>query len=60
MSGAKVFVKIVEIMRNIHMKVHLLQMVKQIYALTILGQVVIDMESLKYQDWGVTGIIIQN
>ena len=60
MSGAKVFVKIVEIMRDIHMKVHLLQMVKQIYALTILGQVVIDMESLKYQDWGVTGIIIQN
>ena len=60
MSGAKVFVKIVEIMMDIHMKVHLLQMVKQIYALTILGQVVIDMESLKYQDWGVTGIIIQN
>ena len=52
MSGGKVFVKIVENLRDLHMKVHLLQMVKRRYALTIVGQVVMDMESLKYQDWG--------
>ena len=50
MSGAKVFVKIVEIMRDLHMKVHLLQTVKRRYALTIVGQVVMDMESLKSQN----------
>ena len=52
MSGGKVFVKIVEIMRDIHMKVHLLQTVKRRYALTIVGQVVMDMESLKSQNLG--------
>ena len=52
MSGGKVFVKIVEIMRDLHMKVHLLQTVKRRYALTIVGQVVMDMESLKYRNLG--------
>ena len=52
MSGGKVFVKNVEIMRDIHMKVHLLQTVKRRYALTIVGQVVMDMESLKYRNLG--------
>ena len=52
MSGWNFSVKLVENLRDIHMKVHLLQMVKRRYALTIVGQVVMDMESLKYQDWG--------
>ena len=52
MSGGMVFVKFVENLRDLHMKVHLLQMVKRRYALTIVGQVVMDTERLKSQDWG--------
>ena len=52
MSGGKVFVKFVENLRDLHMKVHLLQMVKRIYALTIVGQVVMDPETLKSRNLG--------
>ena len=52
MSGGKFFVKLVENLRDIHMKVHLLQMVKRIYALTIVGKVEMDTESLKYRNLG--------
>ena len=52
MSGGKVFVKLVENLSDLHMKVHLLHMVKGRYALTIVGQVVMDTESLKSQNLG--------
>ena len=45
MSGEKVFVKLVENLSDLHMKVHLLHMVKQIYALTIVGQVIMDIKN---------------